>query len=71
MLKRRAHAAGLVPELFSGHSLRSGFATTAAQSRRCRAQDHAAKPVDDQQGHAGYIQEGELFVDNPSAKLGL
>ena len=32
MLKRRAHAAALVPELFSGHSLRSGFATTAAQS---------------------------------------
>jgi hypothetical protein len=28
-------------------------------------------PVDDQQGHAGYIQEGELFVDNPSAKLDL
>ena len=31
MLKRRAHAAGLVPELFSGRSLCPGFATTAAQ----------------------------------------
>jgi hypothetical protein len=30
MVKRRAGAAGFVPELFSGHSLRSGFATTAA-----------------------------------------
>jgi integrase len=32
MLKRRATAAGLDPEMFSGHSLRSGFATTAARA---------------------------------------
>jgi len=32
MVKRRAEAAGFAPELFSGHSLRSGFATTAARA---------------------------------------
>jgi integrase len=31
MVKRRAELAGLDPDLFGGHSLRYGFATTAAR----------------------------------------
>jgi integrase len=70
VVKRRAQAAGLDPALFSGHSLRSGFATTAA---RHGAPEHKIM----RQGRwttsaamRGYIREGELFVNNPSAKLG-
>ena len=65
VVKRRAQAAGLDPALFSGHSLRSGFATTAA---RHGAPEHKIM----RQGRwttsaamRGYIREGELFVDNP------
>jgi hypothetical protein len=69
MVKRRASAAGYAPELFSGHSLRAGFATTAARAgvaehRIMRARWRTSQAM------RGYIQEGELFVDNPSAKLG-
>jgi len=71
VVKRRAQAAGLDPALFSGHSLRSGFATTVA---RHGAPEHKIM----RQGRwttsaamRGYIREGELFVNNPSAKLGL
>ena len=70
VVKRRAQAAGLDPALFSGHSLRSGFATTVA---RHGAPEHKIM----RQGRwttsaamRGYIREGELFVNNPSAKLG-
>lgn len=71
MVKRRAKAAGYAPELFSGHSLRSGFATTAARKG-------VAEHLIMRQGRwkttlamRGYIQEGALFIDNPSAELGL
>ena len=71
MLKRRAKAAGLAPELFSGHSLRSGFATTAARAGVAEHKIMRQGRWTTSQAMRGYIQEGELFVDNPSAKLGL
>ena len=71
MVKRRAKAAGLAPELFSGHSLRSGFATTAARAGVAEHKIMRQGRWTTSQAMRGYIQEGELFVDNPSAKLGL
>jgi integrase len=70
-IKGRAAAAGFSPELFGAHSLRSGFATTAFRKgvpeRRIMDQ---GRWTTTKSMHA-YIQEGELFVDNPSAVLGL
>jgi site-specific recombinase XerD len=71
MVKRRAEAGGLAPELFSGHSLRSGFATTAARAGVAEHKIMRQGRWTTSQAMRGYIQEGELFVDNPSAKLGL
>jgi site-specific recombinase XerD len=71
MLKRRATAAGLDPELFSGHSLRSGFATTAARAGVAEHKIMRQGRWTTSAAMRGYIREGELFVDNPSAKLGL
>jgi len=71
MVKRRAEAAGYTPELFSGHSLRSGFATTAARAGVAEHRIMRQGRWKTTQAMRGYIQEGELFVDNPSAKLGL
>ena len=71
IVKERAAAAGFAPELFGAHSLRSGFATTAFRAgvpeRRIMDQGRWTTT----KSMHGYIQEGELFVDNPSAKLGL
>ncbi|MDA0163146.1 tyrosine-type recombinase/integrase [Solirubrobacter ginsenosidimutans] len=71
MVKRRAVAAGYAPELFSGHSLRSGFATTAARAGVAEHRIMRQGRWTTSQAMRGYIHEGELFVDNPSAKLGL
>jgi len=71
MVKRRAKAAGYAPDLFSGHSLRSGFATTAARAGVAEHRIMRQGRWMTSQAMRGYIQEGELFVDNPSAKLGL
>ncbi len=71
VVKAYAAAAGLDPALYSGHSLRAGFATTAAR---------AGKPdraIQKQTRHksaamlAEYVREGRLFDDNASAGIGL
>ncbi len=69
--KRRAKAAGYTPDLPSGHSLRSGFAATAARAGVAEHRIMRQGGWTTSQAMRGYIQEGELFVDNPSAKLGL
>ncbi len=64
MVKRRCAAAGLDPKLFSGHSCRSGFATSA--------DEHGAdlRATSLQMGHAkldttvGYMQTADLFRKN-------
>jgi integrase len=69
VVKRVAEAAGLDPKLFAGHSLRAGFATTAA--RKGKGLDAIMR----QTGHRServarrYIRHGTLFVDNATAKL--
>jgi site-specific recombinase XerD len=71
IIKRRAKAAGLEYKEFSGHSLRAGLATAAAQagvSERVIAKQtgHKSLPV-----LRGYIREGSLFTENAAAKVGL
>ncbi len=71
VIKRRAKAAGLEYKEFSGHSLRAGLATAAAQagvSERVIAKQtgHKSLPV-----LRGYIREGSLFTENAAAKVGL
>ena len=71
VVKQHAEAAGLDPSLYAGHSLRAGFATTAAR---------AGKPdraIQKQTRHksaamlAEYVREGRLFDDNASEGIGL
>ena len=71
VVKRTASAAGLDPALYAGHSLRAGFATTAAR---------AGKPdraIQKQTRHksaamlAEYVREGRLFDENASEGIGL
>lgn len=71
IVKRAVARAGLNPALFSGHSLRAGFVTSAAAAgvttelimRQTRHRD--AKTV------AGYVRDAELFTRNAAGKVGL
>lgn len=71
IVKRRAEAAGLDPERFSGHSLRAGLATSAA------AAGAEERDIQRQTRHKSvvvlrrYIREGELFRANVSGRIGL
>lgn len=69
IIKKRAAAIGLDPASFSGHSLRSGFITSAAE--------HGASltKIADQAGHAkldttrGYMQVADAFRDHSGRKF--
>jgi integrase len=71
IVKRSAQAAGLDPAHFSGHSLRAGLATAAAQA------GVAERVIMRQTGHKSlpvlrrYIRDGSLFRENAAAKVGL
>lgn len=71
LVKSRAEAAGLDPEKFAGHSLRSGFATS------CAMVGMEERDIAKQTGHQsmrvlrGYIREGQLFLGNAVEKLDL
>jgi integrase len=69
VVRQRLAAAGVDPAGYSGHSLRAGLATSAAQAgiltSRIRAQTgHASDAM-----LARYVREGELFTDNAAAAL--
>lgn len=69
LLRERLAAAGIGPEGYSGHSLRAGFATSAAQAGvsilKIRAQTgHASDAM-----LARYVREGELFTGNAAGVL--
>ena len=71
IIKRRAAAAGLDPDRYSGHSLRAGFATSAALAGAteltiARQTRHRSMSV-----LRGYIREGDLFKLNAATKVGL
>lgn len=69
IIKQRAAAAGLSPDSLSGHSLRAGLATSAAQA--------GIRPdkIRQQTGHASdamlqrYIRDGDLFNGNAGGIL--
>jgi integrase len=64
VIRERLAIAGMAPEGYSGHSLRSGFATSAAQAGVSTLKIRA------QTGHASdamlskYVRDGELFIGN-------
>lgn len=69
VVRERVAAAGLDPEGYSGHSLRAGLATSAAQAGvptwRIRTQTrHASDAM-----LARYIRNGELFITNAAGAL--
>jgi integrase len=69
VLREHLEAAGLDPAGFSGHSLRAGFATSAAQV------GVSSFKIRQQTGHSSdamlsrYIRDGQLFLDNASGAL--
>lgn len=64
IVKRRVEAAGFDPELYSGHSLRAGLATSAAMAGA------SMWKIRQQTGHTSdamltrYIRDGDMFTDN-------
>ncbi|MFC7739346.1 site-specific integrase [Roseomonas sp. GCM10028921] len=71
VVKACVEAAGYDATAFAGHSLRSGFITTAARAGVPEAHiqnqsRHKSLPV-----LRGYIRRGSLFVDNAAARVGL
>lgn len=71
ILKKRAALAGLDAAVFSGHSLRAGFATSAArhgveERLIMRTTRHRSLPV-----LRTYLRDGELFLGNASGRVGL
>lgn len=69
VVKERLAAAGIDPAGYSGHSLRAGLATSAAQA------GVSSWKIRQQTGHvsdamlARYIRDGELFVHNAAGAL--
>jgi integrase len=71
IVKRTAQAAGRDPALYAGHSLRSGFATTAAGNGASEAAIMLQTGHRSVQVVRGYIRAGGLFIGTAAAKLGL
>ena len=71
IVKRRVAAIGLDPALFSGHSVRAGFVTTAAMAGA------SERSIAAQSGHTSiavlrrYVRRGTIFADNAVSQLGL
>lgn len=69
VVKERLAAIGMDPADYSGHSLRAGFATSAAQA------GVLSWKIRQQTGHASdamlarYVRDGELFIDNAAGAL--
>lgn len=69
VVKARLAAIGIDPADYSGHSLRAGFATSAAQA------SISSWKIRQQTGHksdamlARYVRDGELFIDNAAGAL--
>jgi integrase len=69
VVRERVHAAGIDCKDYSGHSLRAGLATSAAQV------GVSSWKIRQQTGHssdamlARYIRDGELFENNAAASL--
>lgn len=69
LLRERAQSAGLDPQGLSGHSLRSGFATSAAEAGVSTLKIRATTGHRSESGLAPYIRAGELFVGNAAGAV--
>ena len=71
IIKQAAESVGLNPDDYSGHSLRSGLATSAAAAGK------SERSIMNQTGHKSltvlrrYIRQGSLFRDNAADGIGL
>jgi site-specific recombinase XerD len=71
IVKKYAELAGLAADLFAGHSLRAGLATSAAASGA------SERAIMNQTGHKNplmvrrYIRDANLFNENVTTKIGL
>lgn len=69
IIKQRASSAGFDPSIYSGHSLRAGFVTNAANGGA------SSSSIRVQTGHKSdamlqrYIRNSQLFTDNPIRKI--
>jgi Phage integrase family len=71
VVKRRLEAAGIDPQRYSGHSLRAGFITSAAEAEVETWQiKKQSRHASDRVLH-GYIRTATLFRHNAAAKVGL
>lgn len=71
ILKSRTNRAGLDPQGFSGHSLRAGFATSAARAGVGEREIMATTRHRSATVLRRYIRDGELFSRNVTAQIGL
>jgi site-specific recombinase XerD len=71
IVQRAAAAAGLDPQLYAGHSLRAGFATTAAANGATERQIANVTRHRSMNVLRGYIREANLFADSAADKAGL
>jgi integrase len=69
-VKEYCEKAGLDPLRFAGHSLRSGFATTAAGKGHTLTQIMRQGRWKDERTARSYIRPATIFRDNPTAGLG-
>ena len=67
MVKQRVAAAGLDPQLFSGHSLPVGFATEGYRQGVPEVAIMRHGGWRSQSSMRGYIQEGSLWHDNAAS----
>lgn len=71
IIKKACLRAGLQPEMYSGHSLRAGFATQAAKAGKPERVIMKHTRHKSEKMVREYIRDGELFNDNPTDALGL
>jgi integrase len=70
IVRERAVSAGIDGD-FAGHSLRAGFATTAARAGRTEAAIMRHGRWKSVQVARRYIRHGSRWIDNPAAEIGL
>jgi integrase len=71
IVKRHVERVGLESSLYSGHSLRRGFATSASRNGATLPQIMKQGGWRSATTAARYIEEGTLFEENASGMLGL
>jgi integrase len=69
IVKAHAERAGLDPALFSGHSLRAGFLTSAAKRGASLFKMMATSRHRSTDTLAGYVRDQEIFKDHAGAGL--